>query len=88
LVGVFLGLSKKEGEKKNKGAKASASPASRVQGKKKTRSVVQNGTVWVFFIYLFLKQWMKRCRFTQNTPFHLKGNGGKIVPKSTSVLNL
>ena len=40
------------------------------------------------FIYLFLKQWMKRRRFTQNAPFHLKGNDGKIVPKSTLVLNL
>jgi len=88
LVGVFLGLSKKDGKEKNKGAKASASPASRVQGKKKNHNVVQNDTVWVFFIYLFLKQWMKRCRFTQNTPFYLKENGGKIVPKSTSVLNL
>jgi hypothetical protein len=27
---------------------------------------------------------MKRRRFGQNAPFHLKGNGGKIVSKSLS----
>jgi hypothetical protein len=52
LLSVFLGLSEKEGGEKNRGAKASSSPASRVQGKKKTHIVVQNSTVWVFlFIY-------------------------------------
>jgi len=45
VVGVFLKLSKKEGEEESRGENASSSSASRVQGKKKTHSVVQNGTV-------------------------------------------
>jgi hypothetical protein len=72
------------GEKQGKVA-ASSSPASRVQGKKKTHSAVQNGTVSGFF---FNEQWMKQRSFRQNTLFHLKGNDGKIALKSKSVFNL
>jgi len=36
----------------------------------------------------FNEQWIKRRYFGQNPPFHLKGNGGKIVSKSKSVFNL
>jgi len=90
FVGVFLMFSEKEGEEKSRGENSSSSSASRVQGKKKTHSAVQNGTVWGFSLSLslsLLKQWMKQRRFTQYTPFHLKGNDAKNVSESKSVLN-
>jgi hypothetical protein len=88
FVGVFLMFSEKEGEEKSRGENSSSSSASRVQGKKKTHSAVQNGIVWGFSLFFFfLKQWMKQRRFTQYTPFHLKGNDAKNVSESKSVLN-
>jgi len=71
-------FSEKEGEEKSRGENSSSSSASRIQGKKKTHSAVQNDTVWGFSLS-FLKQWMKRRRFIQNTPFHFKGNDAKKV---------
>jgi hypothetical protein len=38
-------LFSRKGEEKSKGRKSSSSPASRVQGKKKTHSAVQKGTI-------------------------------------------
>jgi hypothetical protein len=83
FVGVSLRRSEKVGGEKSSGTKSSSSPTSLVQGNKKTHSAVQNGTVWGFSFFC-LKQWMKRRHFGQNAPFHLKGNGGKIVSKSLS----
>jgi len=54
FVGVFLMFSEKEGEEKSRGENSSSSSASRVQGKKKTHSAVQNGTVWGFSLSLSL----------------------------------
>jgi len=85
FVGVFLGFSEKKKEVKSRGTKASSSPASRVQGKKKTHSAIQNDTVWGFSLLFFF---LKRHRFTQNMSFHLKENGAKNVSKSKSILNL
>jgi hypothetical protein len=56
------------------GINASSSPASLVQGKKKTHNVVQNGIILApsFFFSFFLTVdetvpfWIKRCRFGQN----------------------
>jgi len=42
-------LFQRKGEEKSRGRKSSSSPASRVEGKKKTHNVVQNDTFWVFF---------------------------------------
>jgi hypothetical protein len=53
FVGVFLGLSEKKKEEKSRGMKASSSPASHVQGKKKTHSAVQNSTIWGFSLLFF-----------------------------------
>jgi hypothetical protein len=53
LVGVFLMLSGKGGEEKSRGENSSSSSASRVQGKKKTHSAVQNGIVWGFSLSFF-----------------------------------
>jgi hypothetical protein len=87
FVGVFLGLSeKKKKEVKSRGTKASSSPASRVQGKKKTHSAIQNDIVWGFSLLFFF--FLKRHRFTQNMSFHLKENGAKNMSKSKSILNL
>jgi hypothetical protein len=86
FVGVFLGLSEKKKEVKSRGTKASSSPASRVQGKKKTHSAIQNDTVWGFSLLFFF--FLKRHRFTQNMSFHLKENGAKNMSKSKSILNL
>jgi len=48
---IILRVQRKKGGKKNKGESSSSSPASLVQGKKKTlHNAVQNDTVWVFFI--------------------------------------
>jgi hypothetical protein len=66
LVSVFL----KENAVENKGRISSSSPASRVQGKKKTHSAVQNDTILGFFFCN--EQWMKRRHFGQNVSFHLK----------------
>jgi hypothetical protein len=55
FVGVFLGLSEKKKEVKSRGTKASSSPASRVQGKKKTHSAIQNDTVWGFSLLFFFE---------------------------------
>jgi hypothetical protein len=66
----------RKGEEKSRGRKSSSSPASRVQGKKKTHTVVQNGTVWVFVF--FKKTVDETTSFYQNAPFHLK----EMVPKT------
>jgi hypothetical protein len=50
MVGVFL-MFRREREREKSVKKSSSSPASHVQGKKKTHSVVQNGTVWVLFFF-------------------------------------
>jgi hypothetical protein len=81
LVSVFL---KKKGWK-TEAENPSSSPASRVQGKKKTHSAVQNKTILGFF---FNEQWIKRRHFGQNTPFHFKEKGSKNMSKSKSVFNL
>ena len=41
-----------------------------------------------FKLFFFNEQCMKWRRFGPNASFHLKGNGGKILSKSKSVLNL
>jgi hypothetical protein len=50
MVGVFLMLFRERGREKSI-KKSSSSPASHVQGKKKTHSAIQNGTVWVFLFF-------------------------------------
>jgi hypothetical protein len=46
LVGVFLGLSEKEGGEKQGKAAASSSPTSRIQGKKKTHNALKTAPFW------------------------------------------
>ena len=73
----------KLGEKGKK--KYSSSPASRVQGKKKTYSAVKTAPFWAFF---FLQQLKKRRRFGQNALFHLKEKGSKTRQISKKAFNL
>jgi hypothetical protein len=42
-----------------------------------TYGAVQNNTVFASSLLFFNEQCMKRHRFGQNAPFHLKGKGGK-----------
>jgi hypothetical protein len=56
--------------------KSSSSPASLVQGKKKTYGAIQNGTVF-YSSFLFWKC-MKRRHFSQNVPVSFKR---KLAPK-------
>ena len=64
--------------------KSSSSTASRIQGKKKTYSAVQKGTVSGFlFFFFFNEQCRKRHRFRQNSSFHLKGKGDKKACQSS-----
>jgi len=67
--------------------KSSSSPASRVQGKKKTHSAVKTAP-FRSLLFFFREQCMKRRRFGQHALFHLKGKGGKNMSEFTLVLNL
>jgi hypothetical protein len=61
----------------------------RVQGRKRGEEEDPQCRSKRHHLRLFLlKQWMKRRRFTQNAPFHLKENGTKNMSKTKSVLNL
>ena len=79
-------MGKKVGEKGEK--KSSSSPASRVQGKKKTYSAFKTAPFWASSFFFFVQQWMKRRRFGQNAPFHLKGKGAKTRQIQISALHL
>jgi len=54
LVGVFLGLSEKEGEEKQGKAAASSSPASCIQGKKKTHSALKTTPLWASLSFFLM----------------------------------
>jgi hypothetical protein len=73
------------GENKGK-KKSSSSPASLVQGKKKTHSAIKMAPFQVFFF--FNEQCMKRHSFGQNALFYLNENGAKLMSKYKSILNL
>ena len=60
IVDVFLMLFGERGREKSVKKRSSSSPASHIQGKKKTHCAVQNGTIRVFF---FREKCMKRRRF-------------------------
>jgi hypothetical protein len=83
-VSVFL---KREMAVTEEEKKSSSSPASHVQGKKKTHSAFKTTPFWVF-PFFFNEQCMKRLRFGQNVSFHLNENGAKLMLKYKSVLNL
>jgi hypothetical protein len=72
--------------------KSSSSPASRIQGKKKTHSSVKTAPfrfhLFIFLLFFFHEQCMKGRRFGQNASFHLKGKGSKNMSEFTLVLNL
>jgi hypothetical protein len=53
MVGVFLMLFRERGREKSI-KKSSSSPASHVQGMKKTHSAIQNGTVWIFLFFFYV----------------------------------
>jgi hypothetical protein len=86
LVGVFLGLSEKEGEEKSRGRLLLLLPLPRAS-RERRRPIVPFKTA-PFQAFFFNEQWMKQRSFRQNTLFHLKGNDGKIASKSKSVFNL
>jgi len=83
-VSVFL---KREMAVTEEEKKSSSSPASHVQGKKKTHSAFKTTPFWVF-PFFFNEQCMKRLRFGQNVSFYLNENGAKLMLKYKSVLNL
>jgi hypothetical protein len=64
FIGFVFGFWEREGEEKSRGTNASSAPTSRVQGKKKTYSAVQNGTVLGLF-FLTVDEtapfWIKRA---------------------------
>jgi hypothetical protein len=82
LVSVFL----KGKAVENVGEQKLPSPVFCTSKGRRRRTVsFKTAPFWVLF---FKEQCMKQRRFGQNTPFHLKGKGGKNVSEFTLVLNL
>ena len=73
-VSVFL---KREMAVTEEEKKSSSSPASHVQGKKKTHSAFKTTPFWVF-PFFFNEQCMKRLRFGQNVSFYLNENAPNL----------
>jgi len=82
LVGVFLN----EMAVENRGRKNLLLPLLRVSREEEDPQC--RSKRHRFRLFFFNEQFMKRRRFGQNAPFHLKGKGGKNVLEFTLVLNL
>jgi hypothetical protein len=85
FVSIFFRLSEK-GKGEKQGNKSFLFPCLAFIGEEEDPQCRSKRHRLGLFSSSFLKQWIKRRSFIQNTPFHLKENGAKNVSKSKSSL--